>query len=45
ATIVAEGIETRSELDALRDLGVRFGQGYFLARPAPIEELEVLRQA
>ncbi|MBI4259855.1 MAG: EAL domain-containing protein, partial [Actinobacteria bacterium] len=37
ATIVAEGIETRSELDALRELGVHFGQGYFLARPAPIE--------
>jgi EAL domain-containing protein (putative c-di-GMP-specific phosphodiesterase class I)/DNA-binding response OmpR family regulator len=33
ATIVAEGIETAEELDALRDLGVAFGQGYHLARP------------
>jgi EAL domain-containing protein (putative c-di-GMP-specific phosphodiesterase class I) len=33
ASIVAEGIETYSELDALRALGVRYGQGYLLARP------------
>jgi hypothetical protein len=31
---VAEGIEQADELLALRDLGVHFGQGYFLARPA-----------
>ncbi len=36
--IVAEGIETRPELDALRSLGVRFGQGYFLRRPCPLAE-------
>ena len=35
AVIVAEGIETREEIQALQDLGVEFGQGYFLARPAP----------
>jgi hypothetical protein len=34
ATIVAEGIETRAELEALRALGVTHGQGYYLARPA-----------
>jgi EAL domain-containing protein (putative c-di-GMP-specific phosphodiesterase class I) len=34
ARIVAEGIEQADELLALRDLGVHFGQGYFLARPA-----------
>jgi EAL domain-containing protein (putative c-di-GMP-specific phosphodiesterase class I)/CheY-like chemotaxis protein len=33
ATIVAEGIERVEELNALRTLGVRFGQGYFLGRP------------
>jgi EAL domain-containing protein (putative c-di-GMP-specific phosphodiesterase class I)/CheY-like chemotaxis protein len=32
--LVAEGIETRAELQALRALGVRYGQGYFLGRPA-----------
>ena len=33
-TIVAEGIETQAELDTLLELGVRYGQGYFLAEPA-----------
>ncbi|MGB1582546.1 MAG: EAL domain-containing protein [Solirubrobacterales bacterium] len=39
AEIVAEGIETREELETLCDLGVHYGQGYYLARPAPLEEL------
>lgn len=33
ATIFAEGIETPEELVTLRDLGVRYGQGFYLARP------------
>jgi EAL domain-containing protein (putative c-di-GMP-specific phosphodiesterase class I)/DNA-binding NarL/FixJ family response regulator len=37
ATIVAEGIETRAELDALRRLGVTTGQGYLLCRPGPLD--------
>ena len=32
--IVAEGIETAGELQALRTLGVDYGQGYHLGRPA-----------
>jgi EAL domain-containing protein (putative c-di-GMP-specific phosphodiesterase class I)/DNA-binding NarL/FixJ family response regulator len=36
STIVAEGIERPTELDALVALGVSYGQGYFLARPAPL---------
>lgn len=40
AEVVAEGIETHSELLALRRLGVPVGQGYHLARPAPIAELD-----
>jgi diguanylate cyclase (GGDEF)-like protein len=35
AVIVAEGIETADDLLCLRDLGIRYGQGYFIARPAP----------
>jgi PAS domain S-box-containing protein len=35
-TLVAEGIETDAELAALRSLGVQFGQGYLLGRPAPL---------
>lgn len=36
ATIIAEGIETDGEIEALHDLGVRYGQGYRLGRPAPL---------
>jgi EAL domain-containing protein (putative c-di-GMP-specific phosphodiesterase class I) len=31
--LIAEGIETQAELDALRDLGIQLGQGYLLGRP------------
>ncbi len=43
ATIIAEGIETRSEFETLRALGVAFGQGFYLARPAalPVEGLSL----
>jgi EAL domain-containing protein (putative c-di-GMP-specific phosphodiesterase class I) len=34
--IIAEGIETKEELDTLLELGVRYGQGFFLAKPGPI---------
>jgi EAL domain-containing protein (putative c-di-GMP-specific phosphodiesterase class I) len=35
ATIIAEGVETKGELLALRELGVTCAQGFYLARPAP----------
>lgn len=34
--VVAEGIETEGELQTLRALGVRNGQGFLLGRPGPI---------
>lgn len=34
AVVVAEGIETRDELTALRALGATIGQGYHLGRPS-----------
>ena len=34
STIIAEGIEREGELAALLDLGIEFGQGYLLGRPA-----------
>ena len=33
-TVIAEGIETEAEYRALRALGIRYVQGYLLARPA-----------
>ncbi len=36
AEIIAEGIETPAQLQALRALGVAYGQGFYLARPAPL---------
>jgi len=32
--VIAEGIETATEAEALRDLGVRYHQGFWYARPA-----------
>jgi EAL domain-containing protein (putative c-di-GMP-specific phosphodiesterase class I)/ActR/RegA family two-component response regulator len=35
-TIIAEGIERPEELETLLQLGVRFGQGFYLAEPGPL---------
>jgi EAL domain-containing protein (putative c-di-GMP-specific phosphodiesterase class I) len=49
-TLIAEGVETEAELRALRGLGIRYLQGFLLARPAyeqlpqvslPVEELRL----
>ncbi|MEP7381037.1 MAG: EAL domain-containing protein [Gemmatimonadota bacterium] len=37
--IVAEGIETTAQLEALRSLGCEMGQGYLFARPMSSDEL------
>ena len=39
--VVAEGVETREELEVLRECGIRFVQGYLFAKP----ELERLPSA
>ena len=39
ARLIAEGIESEDELKALRDLGVNLGQGFAIARPAPLRAL------
>jgi EAL domain-containing protein (putative c-di-GMP-specific phosphodiesterase class I) len=36
ASIVAEGISSDEDLSLLRALGVAYGQGFYLARPAPL---------
>jgi len=37
--VVAEGIETEEELDALTEIGVRVGQGFHFGLPAPLQEV------
>jgi EAL domain-containing protein (putative c-di-GMP-specific phosphodiesterase class I) len=34
--VIAEGIETQAEFATLLELGVGFGQGFYLAEPAPL---------
>ena len=38
--VLAEGIETEAELATVMELGVTLGQGYLLARPAPVATWE-----
>ncbi|MDQ2682271.1 MAG: bifunctional diguanylate cyclase/phosphodiesterase, partial [Chloroflexota bacterium] len=40
--VTAEGIETEEQLAALERLGCRYGQGYLLGRPQPVEALDEL---
>jgi diguanylate cyclase (GGDEF)-like protein len=40
-TVVAEGVETRDQLDRLTEQGCDRIQGYYFSRPLPPEELEV----
>ena len=37
-SVVAEGVETVEQLDLLRAMGCRYGQGYYFSKPVPIEE-------
>jgi diguanylate cyclase (GGDEF)-like protein len=39
---VAEGIETRAQLESLRTLGCPIVQGYFISRPVPAEQIIAL---
>jgi EAL domain-containing protein (putative c-di-GMP-specific phosphodiesterase class I) len=39
--VVAEGVETTTSWDALRDMGCDIAQGYVISRPLPTEQFEV----
>jgi EAL domain-containing protein (putative c-di-GMP-specific phosphodiesterase class I) len=39
AEIIAEGIETIDELEAVRRLGIPYGQGYLFSRPVPVRAM------
>ncbi|AKK30015.1 diguanylate phosphodiesterase [Mycobacterium sp. EPa45] len=36
ATVIAEGVETQGELDAINAVGISSAQGYYLSRPRPL---------
>lgn len=38
--VIAEGIETKAELDRLKEMNCDYGQGYYFAKPMPVEEFE-----
>ncbi|MBG0562362.1 putative bifunctional diguanylate cyclase/phosphodiesterase [Actinoplanes aureus] len=42
---VAEGIESREQVDRLRDMGYRYGQGFYMAKPLPAAECGALMAA
>jgi EAL domain-containing protein (putative c-di-GMP-specific phosphodiesterase class I) len=37
--IIAECVETEAEVDALRRLGIEFGQGFLFGEPKPVDAL------
>ncbi|MBV5331885.1 EAL domain-containing protein, partial [bacterium] len=42
--VIAEGVETQAQRDALDGIGCHSFQGYLFARPLPIEEFEAFAQ-
>ena len=40
--VVAEGVETRAQLEQLKELGCSNAQGYLLGRPMPASAIDAL---
>jgi len=43
--IVAESVESESALEALREIGVDYAQGFAVSRPKPLEEIGTVQVA
>lgn len=41
-TTVFEGLETKEQVEFMREIGCKYGQGYVFARPMPLDEFESL---
>ncbi|MDH4415443.1 MAG: GGDEF and EAL domain-containing protein [Rhizobium sp.] len=39
--ILIEGLETADHVDLMHELGIELGQGYYLGRPVPIDEVRI----
>jgi len=37
--VIAEGVETQAQLDLLKAMGCNQVQGYFFAKPTPVQEM------
>ena len=39
--ILIEGVETKEHTELMEELGIELGQGYYLGRPVPIDEVKI----
>lgn len=40
--VIIEGVETKEQVDYLTGIGCNFAQGYYYAKPMPVDEFEIL---
>ena len=43
--VIAEGIETREQLDSIKSMACLYGQGFYLSHPLPPKEIETMMQS
>nr|WP_237113739.1 EAL domain-containing protein [Pseudoalteromonas rubra] len=41
---MAEYVESKEIFDALKEIGIDYGQGYYISRPLPVEQLTAVLQ-